>query len=273
MRGRGLVLARFGLLAGLGISAVYPFLYMLNIAFKTRAGYLESGYTLSIPPDFGEIGRAAEFAFLPGAYVTTGGVIAVTVVALWIIGGLAAYGVVFQMGRTGALLLILILLGMMIPIQTIIQPFFVLMARLGLVDQYYGLVLAFVVFYLPVTTFQLVAHFRGLPKEVIDAARVDGASPTRVLLSVVVPMARPAFAATGILNAIWLASDFLLPVILMQRPERQMLVVRLALIRQRIEVSPPQEAAAALLVIAPIVAFYLLAQRQLVRGVTAGIGK
>lgn len=271
MKGRSL--ARLGLVTGLGISIVYPFLYTINVAFKTRGGYAESPYSLSVPPDFEAIERAAAFAFLPGGYLTTGAIIAVSVVALWLIGGLAAYGVAFHSGRSQAILLVLILLGMMIPIQTIIQPFFVLMARLGLIDQYHGLILAFVVFFLPVTTFQLVAHFRGLPKEVLEAARVDGGSPIRIFFSVVVPMARPAFAATGILSAIWMASDFLLPVIVMQQPERQMLVVRLGMVRHQFEIVPPLEAAAVVLVVVPIIFFYLLTQRQLVRGVTAGVGK
>lgn len=266
-------IGRLALLGALGISAVYPFLYTLNIAFKTRQGYAESAYSLAIPPDVEAIGRAAQFAFLPGGYLTTGVVIAISMVGLWLIGGLAAYGVTFQGGRSRSILLIFILLGMMIPVQTILQPFFVLMARLGLIDQQYGMVVAFIVFFLPVTTFQLAAHFRGLPREVLEAARVDGASPFRIFRSVVVPMARPAFAATGILSAIWMASDFLLPVLVLQQPERQMLVVRLGTIRHQFEIVPPLEAAAVILVITPIVLFYVATQRHLNRGVTAGVGK
>lgn len=264
---------RLALAGGLSFVTLYPVFFTINAAFKSESDYMQSPFSLALPPTTASLERVANFAFLPMGYVATGAVVVFSVLGLWIVGGLAAYRVALVRDRGGSFVFLLVLLGMMVPIQTIIQPFFIVVSRLGLVDQYYGLVLAFVATLVPLTTFQLAAYFGGLPHEVIEAARVDGASPLRIFSSVVVPMARPAFVATGLLNTIWVLGDFLLPLLMMQRPERQMLVVRLGQIRGIFAETVPVDAAAVVLLVAPIVVIYFIAQRHLVRGVTAGAVK
>jgi ABC-type glycerol-3-phosphate transport system permease component len=154
-------------------------------------------------------------------------------------------------------------------------PLFVSFRDFGLVNTYHGLILGFVVFGIPLTTFQFAAYFKTLPREVLDAARVDGASALQSLFRVVLPMSKPILAVTGIINFVWTWNDVLLPFLVTQDSDKKPLVAQLAVITQSqfVSSSIPVLAAAAVLGFAPTVIVYVLAQRQVVRGLTAGAVK
>lgn len=261
------------LLAGVGALIVVPLLYTFNASLLGRANFSARQLSPAVPPDPSAYERVARITDLPMSYLTTGAVIAVSVLILWLVAGFAAYNFVFNKGRLRVVLFGALLAGFMIPFQSIINPFFVVMNRLGLANEYHGMVVAFVMAFTPLVTIQLVSYYRGLPREVLEAARVDGASQLRTFFSVVVPMSRPAFASSGILSVILMTGSFLLPVIVITDPTKQMLAVRLGQIRITTGTQPSDEAAGAMLMIIPLLVIYVVTRKHMVRGFTAGSGK
>lgn len=164
----------------------------------------------------------------------------------------------------------LVVAGILIPPQLLIVPLFDELAALGLIDTYPGIILPQVV--APIMVFVLKSFFDALPRDYEEAARVDGAGPLRILLSIVVPMSKPILTAVGIFTFIGAWNNFLLPFIITTNPEMMTIPVGLANVQGSYGLRYAQIMASALLGGLPLLVVYALFQRQIVRGVgDAGI--
>ena len=257
----------------IAFSTIYPVFFTLNSALKTHSSWIEDRFAVSVPPSldaFREAWRRSSVpqSFLNSLIVTTGGV-----VGAWVVCVPAAFAATKLRFRGRNAIFILLLASMMIPTQTILYPFFVLMRDLRWVNTYHGLILAYVAFAVPITLYQMAAYFKRIPNDLLDAARLDGASALRTLFSIVVPLSRPVLATTGIINCIWMWNDLLLPLMVMQRPDRQTLTVSLGLLRGQYGAEPTLIAAGVVIGIAPIFVVFLISQEYLIKGMTQGAVK
>lgn len=163
----------------------------------------------------------------------------------------------------------LIIGGILIPPQTLIVPQFVLMTQLGLVDTYWGIALPQVV--APVFVFILKRFFDAIPRDYVEAARMDGAGHPRILWSILLPMSRPILAAIGIFAFIGAWNNFLWPFIVTTDPEMMTLPVGLGTVAGQYGIQYAQVMASAVLGAIPLLVVFLLFQRHIVTGV-AGAG-
>lgn len=165
-----------------------------------------------------------------------------------------------------ALLFRLVLGTLMVPGMVTFVPLFVLVANMGLVNTYLGLVLPFLAG--PFGVFLMRQFIQGIPDELIDAARVDGASEVRIFLRIVMPLAKPALATLAILTFLGSWNSFLWPLVVATTEERYTLPVALALY------SVGQNAtqyglllAGAVVVVVPVLIVFLALQRYFVQGI------
>ncbi len=265
---RGPIVAAM-ILALLAIAVLIPVLYTVATAFGRPSG---AEYGPEATDLFWAIKSAWDLGLMPGSLINSLVTSVGAVISLWLVCSMAAYAFVFLQFRGRNLLFLLVLATLLIPVQVIMFPLFVQVRTLDLVNTQIGLIIGFLVFGIPLTTFQFAAYFRTLPRETIDAARVDGASTAQTLFRVVLPMSRPILAVTGIINFVWTYNDILLPFLIIQDSEKKPLVAQLAIITQSqyFSSSLPALAAAALLGFAPTVVVYLVGQRQIVRGMVSG---
>jgi ABC-type glycerol-3-phosphate transport system permease component len=257
------------LLTALSAAVLIPILYTISTALGTSPW---NGYGADTSVLFGSLQAAWQYGLLPGSLVNSVITSSGAVVVLWIVCSMAAYSFALMKWRGREVLFLVVLASLLVPVQVIMFPLFVEFRDFGLVNSYQGLILGFVVFGIPLTTFQFAAYFKTLPYEVLDAARVDGASTLQTLFRVVLPMSRPILAVTGIINFVWTWNDVLLPFMLTQDSERKPLVAQLAVTTgsQFVSSSTSVLAAIALFGFLPTVVVYIVAQRQIVRGITAG---
>jgi ABC-type glycerol-3-phosphate transport system permease component len=256
-------------MVALCVVVLAPILYAITSAFSTSPW---DGYGPDTSNILGPMQAAWQYSLMPGSLLNSIITSTGAVILLWVVCSMAAYAFAMLHFRGREILFLLVLAALMVPIQVIMFPLFVQFRELGLNNTYHGLILGFTVFGIPLTTFQFAAYFKTLPHEVIDAAQVDGASAIQTLFKVVLPMSKPILAVTGIINFVWTWNDLLLPFMLIQDSEMKPLVAQLAIITQSqfFSSSIPVLAAAAVLGFAPTVVVYLIAQRQIVRGLTAG---
>jgi len=259
-------------MVGFAAVVILPVLYTVVTAFETAP---QTGYGPDTSQPLGALKAAWDYGLMPGSLLNSVITSSGAVIALWVIGGLAAYGFTLLHFRLREVLFVLVVGTVLIPVQVIMYPLFIEFRNFGLTNSHHGLILGFVVFGLPLTTFQFAAYFKTLPRETIDAARVDGASPMQTFFRVVLPMSKPILAVTGIINFVWTYNDVLTPFLLVTESEKKPLVAQLAVITQSqfFASSVPVLAAAAVLGFAPTIVVYLIAQRQIVRGITAGAVK
>jgi alpha-glucoside transport system permease protein len=187
------------------------------------------------------------------------------------LGALAAFGFAWVPFPFRDTLFLVIVALMIVPIQTSLVPLLKLFANWGhLNNGYYGIWLAHTAFGLPLAVFLLRNFFVTLPKDLIEAARIDGASNLSIFRRIVVPLSVPALASFGIFQFLWVWNDLLMALIFVSDPSKQPMTVRIPYLLSTYGQEYNLLAAAAfLLMILPLIVFFSL-QRYFVQGLLAG---
>jgi alpha-glucoside transport system permease protein len=187
------------------------------------------------------------------------------------LGALAAFGFAWVPFPFRDTLFLLIVALMIVPIQTSLVPLLKLFANNGhLNNHYYGIWLAHTAFGLPLAVFLLRNFFVTLPKDLIEAARIDGASNLAIFRRIVVPLSVPALASFAIFQFLWVWNDLLMALIFVSDPSKQPMTVRIPYLLSTYGQEYNLLAAAAFLLMAlPLVVFFAL-QRYFVQGLLAG---
>ncbi|HXX36792.1 MAG TPA: carbohydrate ABC transporter permease [bacterium] len=195
-----------------------------------------------------------------------------TTLGAMVLGALAAYGFSRFAFRGAATVRFLILMTRMVPRIALVVPYFLMMLRLGLLDTYTGLILAYVSFALPFTIWLMIGFFDEVPRDIEEAAFVDGCTRFRAFRDVVLPLAAPGLVVTGIFAFLLSWNEFLFALILSGVHSKTLPVVIAGF---NTEVGPlyNEMSAAATLVMIPTVILTLALQRHVVRGLTLGAVK
>ncbi len=178
---------------------------------------------------------------------------------------MAAYGFARTEFRGKKVIYGLVLAGIMVPPQVLLVPLFAEMVQLHLVDTYWGIILPQVA--VPAMVFIIVKFFEGLPRELEEAAFVDGAGRWRVFWQIVVPLSRPVLAAVAIFTFISTWNNFLWPFLVTTDPHQMTLPVGLNAVQSSYGVRYAQIMAMAIIAGLPLLAMFVLFQRQIIRGV------
>ncbi|MFO1539129.1 MAG: carbohydrate ABC transporter permease [Chloroflexota bacterium] len=252
--------------------ALAPILWIVGLALRTGADvYSRSVVPKALRPEnFSDAWTAFGLGplFLNSVIVTAGSVVVAVTLSV-----LAAYGFARLRFRGSEVLFLVILLGLMIPPAALIIPLFVEIRSLGLYDTHVGLALVYVAFGLPLSILILRSFFAGIPRELVEAARLDGAGEARILRSVVVPLAKAPIATVSILLFLFCWNDFFLALVLLRDAGTYTLPVGIA---QFIgQYSTPYElvAAAVLIAAVPVFVLYIVLHRQFEQGVAEGAVK
>ncbi|WP_420715749.1 carbohydrate ABC transporter permease [Streptomyces sp. SBT349] len=249
-----------------------PFVWAVITSFQseedaTTPGLspLKGALTLASYRELFELGNVPVWAF--NSLLISVLVTAITVV----VSTLAAYGFSRGTFRGRRVLLAVTVASIMVPPQLLIVPLFQQMLFFDLVDTYWGVILPQVV--APMMVFILKRFFDGIPRELEEAARIDGASELRLFWSIVLPLSRPIVAAVAIFVFIGAWNNFLWPFIVTNDADLMTLPVGLATVKDAYGVQYAQQMASALLAALPLIVVFLLFQRRIVQSVaTTGLG-
>jgi multiple sugar transport system permease protein len=254
-------IARVILLATLVVAMAYPLAWMVAASLHTADGISLRNYN--------EVWRAGPFdryfvnSFVVAAVVLVGNVIFCT---------MAGYAFARYRVRGGKLLFLLVLSTIMLPKQVILVPLYILMQKLGLIDTYGALTLPFLVD--PFNIFLIRQYVSTLPPDCEEAARIDGAGEITILFRVVFPMLTPVLAVVAIHTCLTNWNSFLFPFILTHSASMRTLPVGLALLSQGAHsIDWGHLMAGAVIAALPVVAAFLVFQRRIVGGLTAGMSK
>ncbi len=167
----------------------------------------------------------------------------------------------------------LVLIGYMVPFEAVIIPLYHFLNRLGLTDNYLGLILPQVGLSVSFGTLWMTSFFRSTPRELVDAAAIDGATRWQTLWQVLFPLARPAVLTLVVLIFMWTWNEFLLALVIVQKETMRTLPIGLAFFQGRYSANIPLLAAGALIVAGPILVVYVIFQRYFIRGMLGGAVK
>ena len=257
-------------LALMAVVWLVPFGWGVDTSFKSEVDASASG--VDWLPDAGFTLDAYRTIFGQGnlpVWAVNSVVIAVCVTALT--AAMAAYAFSRTLFRGRRVLFAVTVASILVPPQILIVPLFRQMLAMNLVDTYAAVILPQVV--APAMVFILKKFFDGIPRELEEAARIDGAGSFRVFWSVVLPLSRPILAAVAIFVFINTWNNFLWPFISTSDPQLMTLPVGLSTVKDSTGLRNAQESAASILGSIPLLIVFMLFQRQIVKSVaTTGLG-
>jgi len=197
----------------------------------------------------------------------------VTLVLLLVFSVMASYYISRFKFKWNGLLMMYFLIGMMLPIKLGLVPLFLLVKNLGLVDSLWSIILIHVGSGMPMAVLILVGFFRTLPKELEEAARIDGASNVGLLMKVIVPLMRPAIGTVTIINFIGVWNEFFFPMIFIQDEAKK--TIPLGMLKLFGEFTTDWSVLFAGLTLSslPMILIFAFASRQFMDGLTAGAVK
>lgn len=262
--------ALYGAMAVVIVVALLPFVWAFLTSLKPeKQVFAFPPQLLPNPATLYNYGRAIDHGLLLALFNST--VIAFTTVGLVLVAGsLAAYALARITFRGSQLILFLIIAPMMIPGLVNLVPTYIVMAKLGLLDSYQGLILIYWVHSLPLAIWVLRAFFQTVPGELEDAAAVDGASRLQCLWSIILPLSQPALAAVALLVFLNAWNEFVIASIMTSSALMRTAQVFLYLNMTDVGVNWGEMMASALAINLPVLALFLLLQRRFIAGLTAG---
>jgi multiple sugar transport system permease protein len=253
----------------------FPLLWMLSVSFKGPRELVElHPHLIPAAPTLANYGVALHENGLVYAAWNSTKVAVLTALITTLIGLPAAYVLARQKGWISKLGLGWILLSQMFPLILIIIPLFLLLRKLHLNDSHAGLVFVYVVWTLPFILWMLQSYVRGIPRDLEEAAMVDGASRLYVLRTVIAPLLAPGIVVTALFAFISAWNEFFFALVLLQTPSLTTLPLRLAQfvgIEGIVRLGPL--AASALLATLPSLLLFTVIQRWLTRGLMSGAVK
>ncbi len=196
-----------------------------------------------------------------------------SLVLILAIGALASYALASWRGRASSAIYLYFIAGMMIPIRLGTINLVTIVQDLGLSDSLAALIPIYVAMGLPITVFVLTAFRRGVPQDLIDAARMDGASEFRVFLRVMLPLTRPALATVTVFNMIPIWNDLWFPLILTRAEDVRTVTYGVSLLFGQYQTDWNAILSTLSLASLPVLILYLLMSKQFIKGLTAGAVK
>ena len=160
--------------------------------------------------------------------------------------------------------------GLLIPVQMIVLPLFILMRDIGLLGTLLSLILPYTALALPIGVLVLTPLFAAVPRDLGDAARIDGGSEWQVFCRIMLPIMRPGIAAVVILNGVWMWNEFFVPLVIAVRPDVQTAPVGIISFVGTYSTEWGLIFASVVMATAPAVLAYVVMSRQFIAGMTAG---
>lgn len=258
-------------LLGLHLLVVlFPFVWMLYSSFKTNQEFQGSVWSLPSALQWDNYATALADGSLA---LYAGNSLLVTLASVLVtvaIATAAGYAFVVYRTRWMPAVELIMLVAMAIPAYIALVPLVAIIREMGMLDTLPGVILPTVAFNLPISVLIMRGFFATVPRDLIEAARIDGASELTVFARVMVPIAKPAMFTTGIVNVIWVWNDFLFPLVILNSPERKTLPLGLTDFVGERTTNYPVLLAAILLAALGSFLVYLVFQRHVIGGLTSG---
>jgi raffinose/stachyose/melibiose transport system permease protein len=270
---RALRVVTYVFLAALAAVFLYPVVLMVLTAFKPTPEIFRNPFGLPESwslDTFRTVWTRARFGlYLRNSLLITGA----SALLLLATAAPAAYALARYSFRLRPVLFLFFLAGIMIPIRLGILPLYLLMRDLGLLDTPFSLILTYAASGMPMSVFLLSVFFRNLPRELEDAARIDGCNELQIFWRIMLPLVRPGLATVVIVNVVPWWNDFFFPLLFIQSDTWKTIPLGMQIFFGQHLVNWSLVFSGMVLASLPLLLIYLLMSRQFIAGLTAGAVK
>jgi len=263
----------FLVLLAIAASTVYPLLFLALNALKERTDYYASAYGLPRELYLGNFAVLVENYNIVRALLNSALVTGIAVTATLLIATIASFALAKVQFVGQRVLFALIVAFLLVPGQVLLIPVYLLFSRLDLINNYLSVILIYTALALPFGTFFLTSSFRAIPTELIEAARIDGASLFHAFRTIVLPIGSPSIMTLAVLSFLTMWNELLLGMMLLPDESKRLLTPTIALLLGRLLTNQPLLMAALLISSVPTILMLIVFSRYLIRGITLGFGK
>ncbi len=254
----------------LSISSIFPFYYVIVTAFKTKNEIYENIFGPPVHWTFENVIRLyTEYGF----FRSTINSVVVTLLSIFftlIVSILAAYAYSRMKFKGKRFLLSLTIALTGVPIMIVIIPIYVLMSKVNLLDNYFGVGIVYASFMLPFSIFLLTSFFKTIPEDLLNAARIDGCNRFQLLYRMMIPLSKPVLVTLIVVNSLWVWNDLLIALMFLRKDDMKTVTVALNLIGGRYANNPVLIQAGALFVAIPMIILFLAGQKYFIKGLLSG---
>jgi raffinose/stachyose/melibiose transport system permease protein len=261
-------------LLALSISNLYPLFYMFMNSIKSRTDYFINPFSVTGLKLTSEnyLTMISQFKIL-NLFKNSFIISFFSIILLLCFGIFASYAFAKINFRGRNIIYLLVISTLFIPVQATIIPLYVLFSKVRLVNTYWSVIFMYVGMFLPEVILLMTSTFRGIPDEMIEAAKLDGAGYFDIIRYVIIPMGRPAIILCVIFYYIVTWNDLFTPMILLQSMDRRTVMVALAALLSRYSGDPTFQFAGLVLASIPAILVYALFQRYIIKGISMGATK
>lgn len=196
-----------------------------------------------------------------------------SVVLIVICGFIVGYIIARVRFKLNRVLYVMFLMGMLIPIHSLLVPIYIVFKNFGLTDKWYTLIIPYVAFGLPIAIFLVEGFIKGIPVALEEAAAIDGSSFSRTLFSIILPVAKPILTTIAIIQTFACWNEFSFALVLVSNSKLQTVPLAMTQFTGQFASDYPKIMAAMLLTMSPIIILYFVFSKQIIKGMVAGAVK
>ncbi|WP_246017046.1 MULTISPECIES: carbohydrate ABC transporter permease [Cohnella] len=268
--GRGLINVGLTLYA---IVTLYPLFWLFTSAFKTNEEFDSRPFYLPEVWHWDNLTKAWDVSAMGTSLINSTIVTIAALVLTLLLGALAAYVLARFQFRLKAFFMGLFLLGMLIPIHSTLVPLFIMLKKVSLLDTYWSLILPYTAFELPLAIFVTAAFLMSIPKEIEEAALIDGTGYWGIFFRMMLPLSLPALSTVAILGFLRFWNDFAFALIFISKPALKTVPLSLSVFATGYSTDYKLTMAAMTIAVIPTIIAFLMFQEQIMKGMTAGAVK
>ncbi|WP_423227532.1 carbohydrate ABC transporter permease [Paenibacillus filicis] len=257
----------------LGLLFLFPLYITVINGFKTYNEIMGSAWALPETFSFANYITVWNQINIPGVFMNSLIITVASVVFILLISSAAAYQLVRRPGIVSNVIFLGILSSLVIPFQTLMIPLVKIAKELGLIDSLYGLIFIYCGFGVPLALFLYHGFIKAIPRELEEAAHIDGSGVFGVFFRILLPLMKPITSTIAILHTLWIWNDFLLPLIMLTSAKNKTIPLASSIYFGEYNNEYGLAMAALTFAIIPMVIFFLLMQKYIIQGITAGAVK
>ncbi len=254
----------------MALSTLYPLFFMVLNSLKTKIDYMKD------PFGFPEKTIIQNYVLLFKQYGVLKSIFnsffttIVSIIITGFFGSLASFALAKLHFKGKEIIFTFITAFMMVPVVVLMIPLYVQFSQMGLINNYWSIIIFWSVIDLPYGIYMLTGTLKSIPNDCIESVKIDGGNLFRVFISIVLPMGRPIIVTMVIIYFMWNWNDLLMPMILLQSETTTTLTVAVATIVGKYFSNLPLLLAGLLVNAVPTVMIYLVFQKFIIKGITAG---
>lgn len=255
------------------LSAIFPVIWMVYSSFKTQQEFSLNNISLPENWHFSNYINAFKVGHFQDYFFNSVYLSVISVALIIFLAFIIGYMIARHHFPGRKLVYILFMFGMLIPIHGLLVPVFILFRNVGILDKPFTLILPYVAFGLPIAIFLFESYIKQIPKEVEEAAIMDGCNTFQIIFQILFPIATPVIATATILSFLTAWNEFPFALVLIQSDELKTLPLGLNNFSGQFSANYPQMMAAMTITVLPVLIVYLAFSKKIISGMTAGAVK